>query len=250
MKRKNLVLILLCVVMAVPVMAQENEKTSPVDFSLQLKNNHLWRGYEISTEAAFATNIFVATKDKSFMLGVWGGAGLSGNYKELDYYTSYSTSGFTVALWDIYNFSPGAAYNNTNVFEYRAKETGRFIDLSVGYQFQGNFPLSASWATIVYGRDRDTANENNRFSTFVTLGYPIIKNRLVNLDLSCSGAFALNPEENTDAHFYANDAGIVMVALTASKNIKLGSYNLPVSVMGMWNPVNKNTNIQLAIDIF
>ncbi|NDV94800.1 hypothetical protein D0T84_07685 [Dysgonomonas sp. 521] len=230
--------------------AQNEGKYNPVDFSLQLKNMHLWRGLQVTNTALAAVDLNIKDKSKSFTFGLWGGAGCTGDYKEFDYYLSYEKNGFKVALWDIYNFSKDATYNNRQVFNYSARETGHFIDLSIAYRFQGSFPLNISWATVIFGRDRGAMNEKNLYSTYVSMDYPVLRGNVVDVDLGLAGAFALNPEKGTDAHFYAKDAGIVNISVTASKKLQLGSYTLPVSVMGMWNPANNEANLQIALDIF
>lgn len=238
--------------LSVGVFAQSEEKEySPVDISLQLKTKHLWRGIQVSNEALAAADLTFQDKSGSFKAGVWGGAGFAGNFKEFDYFASYSKSGFTIALWDIYNFANDNK-RERNLFNYNKYTTGHFIDLSVAYQLQGSFPLSLSWATIIQGCDLDQLNpeSDNRYSTYVTLGYPVIRNKAVDLDLGIGGAFALNPAKGSDVHFYGDKPGIVNLNATASKKVQLGSYTLPVSVMAMWNPLMKHGNIQVALDIF
>ncbi|MDR1882247.1 MAG: hypothetical protein LBR26_05625 [Prevotella sp.] len=247
---KLTVVSLLCLSSWLTSPAQNEEKHNPVDFSLQLKNMHLWRGLQVTNTALGAVDLHLKDKSNSFAVGLWGGAGFTGDYKEFDYYVSYSKSGFTVALWDIYNFSKGAAYNNRQAFNYSARETGHFMDLSVAYCFQGNFPLNISWATVIFGRDRGALNEKNLYSTYVSVDYPVLKGGPVDVRLGVAGAFALSPEEGTDAHFYSKDAGIVSINMTASKKLQLGNYTLPVSVTGMFNPANNEANLQIALDIF
>lgn len=250
MKLKLIILSIVCLLCSSGLYAQNAEKYNPVDFSLQLKNMHLWRGLQVTNTALAAVDLNLKDKSKSFTIGLWGGAGFTGDYKEFDYYMSYEKNGFKIALWDIYNFSKGATYNNEEVFNYKARETGHFIDLSVSYRFQGGFPLNVSWATVIFGRDRGALNEKNLYSTYVSMDYPVLRGNLVDVDLGIAGAFALSPEKGTDAHFYADDAGIVSVNVTASKKIQIGSYTLPVSVMGMWNPANNEANLQIALNIF
>lgn len=242
--------LLLCIFSGTTLYAQNDEEYTPVDFSLQLKNMHLWRGLQVTNTALGVVDLHFKDKSDSFAFGLWGGAGFTGDYKEIDYYASYSKKGFTVALWDIYNFSKGATYNNRQAFNYCAKETGHFVDISLAYQFQGNFPLNVSWATIIFGRDRGALNEKNLYSTYVSMDYPVLKGGPVDVKLGVGGAFALSPEKDTNANFYANSAGIVNINVTASKKVQLGSYTLPVSVMGMFNPANNEANLQIALDIF
>lgn len=249
MKIKLFFLLTALLCMSVPSYSQDDIHT-PVDFSLQLKNMHLWRGLQVSNSALTAVDLNLSDKSNSFKVGIWGGASFDSKFREFDYYLSYSKNGFNVALWDIYNFSPDVEHNNRQVFNYSARETGHFIDLSVAYRLQGNFPLNVSWATVIFGRDRGSNNEQNLYSTYVSMDYPICRDKLVNLDLGVAGAFALNPEKGTNANFYAKSAGIVNINLTASKDVHFGSYTLPVSVMAMFNPANNEANIQLALNIF
>ncbi len=93
-------------------------------------------------------------------------------------------------------------------------------------------------------------NEKNLYSTYVAMDYPVLKGGVVDVKLGVAGAFALNPEKGTDANFYAKDAGIVNINVTASKKLQFGTYTLPVSVMGMFNPANNEANLQIALDIF
>lgn len=225
----------------------------PIGGVLQFKNMHLWRGQEVTDEATFTTDIYYKNKKQNFKIGLWGGAGVNANFKEIDYYVNYSIKGFTFALWDIYNFSPEADYNNQQAFNYSARETGHFIDMSVAYQFQEKFPLRLYCATVIFGRDRGPLNKKNRYSTFVELSYPLLRNKIVDLDASIGGAFALSRGKDitgkkSDTHFYGNSPGIVSINLTASKSIDLCGYKLPVSLTGLWNPKKNYANIQIALN--
>ncbi|ERI84755.1 hypothetical protein HMPREF1981_02231 [Bacteroides pyogenes F0041] len=230
--------------------AQESATYKPLDFSLQIKNMHLWRGYQVTTSAMGGVDIHLTDKSQRFTFGLWGGASFNSDFKEFDYYASFQQGGFSIAVWDIYNFSPGATYNNRQVFNYNARETGHFVDVALSYQFQHDFPLKITWATIVFGRDRGVKNEKNLYSTYVSLDYPVVRNKIVDLDLGIAGAFALNKESGSDANFYADNPGIVNVNMTVSKKLKLGNYVLPVSAMAMWNPARNEANIQVAFNLF
>jgi len=242
----------ICILASSSLIAQDTYK--PIDFSLQLKSNHLWRGLEVSDDVTLAADIRVKDKSNTVAFGLWGGSAITGDFKEFDYYFTFSKAGFTFALWDIYNFSPGASYNNHQAFNYKAHETGHFIDASVAYRFQGSFPLNISWATVIFGRDRGIHNEKNLYSTYVSMDYPVLRGKIVDLDLGIAGAFALSPEKGADgkklhSHFYGKSAGIVNVNAVVSKVVKLGSYNLPVSVMALWNPEGNYTHMQVALNL-
>ncbi|MCC8173626.1 MAG: hypothetical protein LIO65_04355 [Odoribacter sp.] len=158
--------------------------------------------------------------------------------------------GFTVELWDIYNFSKDATHNNSQVFNYKAHETGHFLDLSVAYTLQGNYPLRMAWATIIHGRDRGRYNHKNLYSNYISVDCPILQHTPVTLTGGMAAAFAFDKESGTSANFYGRHAGIVNINLVASKVVHFKNYNLPVSAMAMWNPTNNNANLQLALNIF
>lgn len=231
---------------------QTDEKGDfPMSGSLQLKNMHLWRGQQITNTFVGVADISVHDKNKMFSFGLWGGAGINGKYKEFDYYASFQKSGFKIAVWDIYNFSDGATYNNKKLFNYSAHETGHFIDVALSYTLPiKKLPVTVSWATVVFGRDRGAMNKKNLYSTYVSLDCPVLRNHFVDLDLGVAGAFALDPEKGSHANFYGKSNGIVNVNLTVSKDVKLGSYTLPISVMGMWNPENNDGNLQVCFNLF
>lgn len=227
---------------------KQQDINNPIDISLQVKTAHLWRSLDVTNTAMTAVDMYYV-KD-GFKAGLWGGAGFTGVYKELDYYVSYHKKGFMVAVWDIYNFSSDAKYNNNEFFNYNASETGRFIDLSLGYQFQEKIPVRLDVSTIIFGRDRGISNERNLYTTYVALGYPAIRNKKVNVDLGIAGAFTLKPEEGSKANFYAHKDGIVNVNLTVSKVLTFLEYQIPVSAMVMVNPVENQGHLQLAVNLF
>ena len=242
------------------VKAQEDElDLSPVlDYiggSVDVRSMHLWRGLEVSDAAYIATDVHFKTKNDAFKFGLWGGAGFNGNFREFDYYTSYTIKGLTFAFWDVYNFSPDATYNNKEAFNYKARETGHYFDLSVAYQFQKKFPLKIFWSTLIFGRDRGPLNEKNRYSTFVQLDYPVIKAKGLTLDASIAGAFALDQGKDAEgktsrATFYGKTAGIVDIHLRLQKDFHIAGYKLPIYIMPMWNPQGNNMNMQVGATLF
>ncbi|MCC8173627.1 MAG: hypothetical protein LIO65_04360 [Odoribacter sp.] len=41
-----------------------------LDFSLQIKNMHLWRGYEVTSQAMSAVDLSVSTRNNMFKAGI------------------------------------------------------------------------------------------------------------------------------------------------------------------------------------
>lgn len=250
---KKLIVIALAVLFSAAVNAQETGY-KPLGAQLQLKSSHLWRGQEVTDEVTLVSDLYLKDRNDVFRFGLWGGAGVTGKYKEIDYYASVSKYGLTFAVWDIYNFSPGAAYNNRQAFNYEAHETGHFVDASLAWRISEKFPLKLYWATVLFGRDRGQLNDHNRYSTFIQASYPFELKGGFGVELSAAGAFAFNKGKNadgstSDAHFYGSSPGVVDVSLKVSKDLKIGSYTIPVSVLTMWNPENNSVNAQVALTL-
>ena len=133
-----------------------------------LQNMHLWRGLQIADGGVLAADVSMGLFKDRLKIGLWGGTDFTGDYKAFDYYISSSASGFTVAVWDIFNYSPDLTFSK-DIFNYNKYSTGHFLDLSVAYDFDTKLevPLRLYWATIFAGRDLNSAG-NNMYSTFVT----------------------------------------------------------------------------------
>lgn len=228
------------------------EEITPFYLHGQIKSMHLWRGLAVTNSAVMAVDAGVATNDGKLKAGIWGGYGTNGVYREFDYYVIYSpVKNLTFALWDIYNYSTNATWNNSDFFEYDANKTGHFLDLSVAYTISDKIPLKLYWSTVIQGRDRGANNEKNLYSSYVEASYPVVKNKAISLDLVVGGAFALSPEEEDKGrNFYGPKSGLANVGFIMGRTLHLGRYNLPISATATWSPINDSGNIQLAFNIF
>ncbi|WP_131839621.1 hypothetical protein [Acetobacteroides hydrogenigenes] len=234
--------------------AQDSPAQGSLDMHLQVKNMHLWRGYAVTEAPMTGLNVAYINPSKTFKVGVWGGAGFNGDYREFDYYVAYNKGGFKFEVWDIFNFSPGMP---TKLFDYDQKTTSHFIDVTLGYQFGKSFPLYLSASTIVYGRDLESIPSSlpgvgprlgdNRYSTYVHAEYPVCNYNGYDLKLYLGGAFALAGQTQ---NFYASKSNIVATGFVVSKSLTIGSYTIPVSATALWNPELNSGNIQLAVDLF
>ena len=128
-----------------------------------VQNNHLWRGMEVSDGIVLLTDLSYTMVNDHVTVGLWGGCNSEGSYKEFNHYLNLKAGGWGFALWDTYNFSPGATYNNKEYWNYSAHTTGRFLDATLSYRFQDEkFPLLLSWSTVVFGRDRNSDNTEQK----------------------------------------------------------------------------------------
>jgi hypothetical protein len=270
---KKILLIILVVVCSVQIgTAQETElKKSPIDFTVNLQTNHLWRGLVITDKPVVMVLTSVKlNKSGSFTAGVWGGMAVSNEvdatyYREIDYFVQYAANGFSIGLWDIFNTRGFAnrglwdAFETReiaipNIWDYDKETTGHLLDLRTSYNFGESFPLTLEADVLLYGSGESQLNNNgdleNRYSTYVQVAYPLIGNSNVNLDAFVGAGFSLT---GLDTNLYVDGKDkfdLVNVGFTASKIVKLADLNIPVTATTLWNPSYKIARVQLAVTLF
>ena len=225
-------------------------QTARMHLSGTLQNMHLWRGLQIADGGVLAADVNVGLFNDRLKVGLWGGTDFTGDYKEFDYYVSYSVAGFTVAVWDIFNYSPALPFSK-DIFNYNKHSTGHFLDLSVAYDFDTKFevPLRLYWATIFAGRDLNQAGRN-RYSTYVNAEYSLFRDEHWIVDVGLGGTFAFNRDgADGGANFYGYD-GIDQISLRATYKLKLGRFDMPVFAHAMWNPDQRAGYLQVGVNLF
>ena len=247
--------ILMAVHLCAAVQTQEQSKVKDhVDFGFEIANNHLWRGIEVSDGLVMCADLSIHDKAEHFKVGLWSGTNTSGNYKELNFFGEIKYGGWKLALWDTYNFSPGADYNNREFFNYSAHTTGRFLDCILTYSFAQSipqFPLTLNWSTILFGRDRWSDNSSNRYSCFVSAEYPLYRSDAWSFDASIGGTFTLAGKEGDSSTFYSDKAGLIHLQLRAEHRLKITkNYTLPVFACAVFNPVMDRAFFQIGAQIF
>jgi len=231
------------------------EKTDgPLKLAIKAKNSNISKGGLVTDNFNVTGDLRFSTKDDAFTIGVFSGSSIARDYREFNYYASFSKNGFKLGIDDIYNPEKNSAvYQKYNAFNYNAKETGHFIDLSLEYQFAGPYPVKLHWNTVVFGNDRDKINkkgtEGNRYSSYISAYYPIVQGKKVNLTAGIGGAFALRSTKKIKKNLYGETAGIVNVELTASRVVEIFDHKLPISVSGIWNPQAQKTYMQIEFDL-
>jgi len=216
--------------------------------ALQLRNSHLWRGQEVSSGFIYTGDVHL--DGKNFYGGFWAGGNANGSYKEFDNYIGYKNKHLMVELWDIYNFSPGATYNNKEFFNYNASETGRFWDFRSYYTISEKLPLVLSWNTVVFGRDRDRDNTHNKYSSFVSTEYPFYTKESLSVRGRIGYSFALHNPTGEKGNFFAKEAGFNEISLIITKTFSIAGYQLPVGIWGMFNPVGNNAYLQFSVQAY
>ncbi|MDV7137709.1 hypothetical protein R3X28_02425 [Maribacter sp. TH_r10] len=237
--------------------AQETElKDSPIDFNVDVKTNHLWRGLVITDKPMVAVFSKLRLNESgSFTTGFWGGMSFSNDadgtsYKEINYYVQYAENGFSIGLWDLFNTRSVAS---PDVWNYDKNTTTHLLDLRTSYTFNESFPLRLEADVLLYGSGDAQLNDDGdleqRYSTYVEASYPLITESKVNLRGFVGGAFSFNG----DTHLYGDgeqNFDFVNVGLTATKTLRFSDLCFPVSATTLWNPSQKIARVQLAVSLF
>ena len=259
MKLFKSALVLVCIFALQQLQAQEDLRSSnleivdstsskyqPFDFNLKVKTMHLWKGLRVTDAPVVDVDLNYTSRDGKFKAGLWGGAGVTGYYTEFDYYASYSTNGFSLAVWDINNSSD---FPDAGIFDYDRSTTSHFIDVTLGYQFKP-IPLKLSWSTIVQGRDTYITNSGklrNAFSNYVEASYGLIQKKDWSLSAFVGGAFSFENE----AHFYGDHPNVTNLGLIYTKEVRvLKKFTLPFAATAMWNPEQEYGAIEVAVTLF
>ena len=238
-------------------------KQSPLEFTAGIQTNHLWRGLIISDKPMVSAMASLSlNKEKSLKLGVWGGTSISNeadgtHYKEINYFLKYEKNNLSIGVWDLYNSRREAYLGANDIYGYAKSRTKHIIDLRTSYQLPEKFPLKIEADVLLYGSEDALYNDNgdydkNKYSTYVELSYPFIKNSTVNLNGFIGSAFVFNGKEGNYSLYGngENNFQVVNVGVTASKNITVFNKKLPVSMTTMWNPTSKFARIQIATTLF
>ena len=259
MKLFKSALALVCMLALQQLQAQEDLRSSRLeivdstaskyqafDFNLKVKTMHLWKGLRVTDAPVVDVDLNYTSRDGKFKAGLWGGAGVTGYYTEFDYYASYSTNGFSLAVWDINNSSD---FPDADIFDYDRSTTSHFVDVTLGYKFKP-VPLKLSWSTIVQGRDTyatDSGELRNAFSNYVEASYGLVQKKDWSLSAFVGGAFSFESE----AHFYGDHPNVTNLGLIYAKEVTvLKKFTLPFAATAMWNPEQEYGAIEVAVTLF
>jgi hypothetical protein len=233
--------------------SNQEVKKSRLDFNVNLRTSHLWRGLVINDGMTATGYIHYALdKNQHFTTGFWGGAGFNGEYTEINYFIQYQKNNLSIGLWDLFNTT---GIEKPEVFNYDKNSTTHLIDLRTSYRFPAAFPLRIEADVLLYSglNDRELNRGNyyrSRNSTYLELSYPIIREQRVNLNLFMGAAFPITGGKHLYTSKVESDFDIVNAGMTVTKNIEIFAYKLPVSATAMWNPANKIARIQLDVGLF
>jgi len=224
-----------------------DEAEPKFDFSLDIKNMHLWRGYQVTSGAMTGASVFFQSGgNKNFKAGFWGGAGFDGKYKEVCFFINYKINGFFIDYLDSFNWT---GYEETaDIFSYNRNSTRHFIDVTLGYNFV-DIPLRAAISTVVQGRDiyiGSNGKIQNRFSNYAELKYTAWSSEDTNLKVFAGGAFSAVDKTT----FYSSKANFVNIGIECNKTLQINNFKLPLTATFRINPEQKNGALEVAAHIF
>lgn len=178
------------------------------EFSIgaDLVSRYIWRGtntggksFHIQPEATFTY--------KNIELGAWGSYGLSNNFKEYDFYATYSFSNFAFTFCD-YNCptdEPGVPTT--------------YLELGLSWEGDGKIPVYGNIYQYFYNDD----------GTYIDLGVKINSRHKLPMDLN----LGFTPWEGS----YADKTAILNVSYTISYDIPVSKeFTLPVFSSLIFNP--------------
>lgn len=243
---------------------EETTKKGKFDITASIHNQWFWRGYAVGPDPIVAAQ--ASFKYGGLEIGTWNGYGLAGIWKDTDLYISYTTkSGFSIALWDVYNYSDYtasagfAAYGNhtqNDYFNFTGNDTRHFYDLSLSYTIPET-NLSLFLATIIEGRDRNP-DGSQRYSSYFKAAYSFDAGNNITVSPYASVGFALSSDNGSTfwqwtntAVADANSTGINEIGINVSKPVKISeTYSIKASGGVVASPVNHTITGLFGVTFF
>lgn len=233
---------------------KENILPKGFDVSFTLQNLHFWRGVSVTDVIFSSIDVTYAFDVKrEFILGIWGGSSLASEtdvkntWHEVDYYVKYENKRLLLGFWDCYNDSYAEPPKH-NIWNYDSKSTAHRVDLRGNWIVSDKIPVRLEFGTSLYGNDRDSKG-NNRYSTYLEMGYPFYKKNKLIIDGFCGFGMGLTGE----SHMYGNGKNnfdVVNVGLKVSRILDFLSYKIPITITPMWNPSKQISRVKLEVVIF
>lgn len=253
---KSFILTIFLITISQVSFCQEEKETNRVDAEISIKNMHFWRGFAVTTAPLIASDLHYKSPNGLWRFGFWSGMSFNGDYREFDYYVSFQKGPFSAAIWDIYNFST-PEITGRGFFDYNNRTTGRFVDLTLAYDFYSSLPLKISASTIIHGRDSEQQTVRIdpffertgqlRYTTYLEARYTILQGDSFKLQGFIGGSLALS---GATENFYASRQGVNFVGFQYHKTAVISNYEFPIIITPAYNPNAKHAFMEVAIRLF
>lgn len=192
------------------------------EFSIgaDLVNRYIWRGTNLGGKS-FHVQPGATYAYKNIELGAWGSYGISNDYKEYDFYATYSFSNFAFTFYD-YNCptdEPGVPTS--------------FLELALSYEKAGKIPVYGNVYQYFYNDD----------GTYIDLGVKINSRHKLPMDLNVG----FTPWEGS----YADKTAIVNVSYTINYDIPVSKeFTIPVFSSVVVNPYIEKVYFTAGISLY
>ncbi|MGZ2371229.1 hypothetical protein ACXR6G_15730 [Ancylomarina sp. YFZ004] len=234
---RSLLLLSMAVLLTFNAQANDESKKTDVSLSVDVVSRHVWRARFSGNAPCIEPTLNFQTG--KFSYGVWGSYALDETYQEVDFYVSYNTPLFEFSLYDFY--CPNVDFEDSKFFDFDSDKSVHFFDAVAKYKGCEKFPISIMTSVLFYGEfDRD-ADKNQRYSTYVELGYSnFIGGKKV------AWAMGMTPSKG----YYADEMNVVNMSMTVYDQIKFSEqYSLPVRAGVSLNPVQEKLLFSLAFTL-
>ena len=265
---KKIFSLVAAMMMAVTMMAQEEEASKPVSFAYEagaeVVSAYIWRGQyngSLSFQPTASVGFDALDEAIQFRAGVWASLGASDwefkqNKNDGRGYTKFMPELDIIASFSAYGASVGVNHyyycDGSHFFSWKSKDE-RFFDADdelnstsmtefwFGYNFDHFFGQNAyiNWYTVVAGADLEaTYNDNdvrvgiNRFwSSYIELGYSYTWD---NIGLTLGGELGMSPWKSD---LYGNSSfAVTNISVKLNKEWEVGPCTIDLFAQGSLNP--------------
>lgn len=205
-----------------------NTITPVVNFNVDFRSMHVWRGIATSTTPTLEPSV-TFTKN-NYTTGIWAAQSIGGNYSEIDIYFNYEFRNFSFAVYDYY--CPTSFIGEDEFTDFNEFTTKHTLELDIAYHGSPELPFHLLVATMVYGDDKNPETLDNYYSTYFEIGYNThIKQSNVQLFMGF----------NVFSGYYGEKVGIVNAGLTTINHLKIANNRIvPFQASIITNPMNKH----------
>ena len=209
---------------------EEKESRFSVDAEADIVSAYVWRGmYQTGVSIQPGLSLSVG----GLTLGAWGSTDFSSDFKELDFFISYETGGFSVTLNDYWWEGEGASYFN------KFKRDDRFLEASIGYTFSGKLPLSLEFSTMLSGDGDKDANGKQFYSSYIAASVPF---SIGNIELETG--IGISPWKGM---FSDKDFEVAAINFKATRNLQITQKTIPLSVELILSPARDNAFLVFSL---
>jgi len=227
--KKTTILVLFAMTATASIFAQEEKESRfTVDATADVVSSYVWRGMY---QAGVSVQPGLSLLAYGFTLGTWGSTDISALAKELDFYLSYETGGFSATITDYWWMGEGESF-----FKERS---GHLFEASLSYTFSEKFPLSLGVNTMFFGDIDKDEDRKQMYSTYITASYPFTIG-----SVDCEIGIGVSPWKG----LYSDKFDVASVSAKASKSLKVTeSFSLPIFVELILSPAQDNAYLVFGL---